>query len=87
MLNVICKFHYYLFFSFVAGHERVVHLLLRKGANTFHQDFDGNTALHKAAQNNHQSVMKLLLDSSSDSDRLQSICNNKGLRALDLSKQ
>lgn len=58
-------------------------LLLENGADIFHQDNDGNTALHKAAQNRHSNVIKLLLDSSSESQRLESTCNKKGLTAKD----
>lgn len=67
------------------GHEKVVQLLLRKGADIFHQDNDGNTALHKAVQNKQQHIVKLILDSSCDAIRLESICNKKGLKAKDLS--
>lgn len=77
----------YLFILSALGHEQVVKLLLRRGADEFHQDNDGNTALHKAVQNNHQNVIKLLLDSSCNLNRLEGICNNKGQKAYDLSKQ
>lgn len=69
----------------MVGHENVVQLLLRKGADAFHQDVDGNTALHKAIENNHQNIIKLLLDSSCDANRLEGICNNNGLKPNDLS--
>lgn len=59
-------------------------LLLRTGADIFHQDSDGNTALHKAAQNRHHDIIKLLLDSTSESTRLESIRNKKGLTAKDI---
>lgn len=75
------------FTSFISiGHDKIVHLLLRKGADVFHQDNDGNTALHKAAENKHHHVMKLLLDSSNERNRLESICNKKGLKAIELAK-
>ncbi|XP_031635304.1 ankyrin repeat domain-containing protein 39 [Contarinia nasturtii] len=66
------------------GHEQIVQLLLEKGADVFHQDIDGNTALHKAYEKNHKNIINLLLDSSCDSTRLEGICNKKGLKAKDL---
>lgn len=73
--------------DFVSGHEKVVELLLRKGANVFHQDNDGNTSLHKAVQNKHEHIVKLILDSSCDAAaRLENICNKKGLKAKELPK-
>lgn len=66
------------------GHQKIVQLLLQNGADIFHQDNDGNTALHKAAQNRHTDIIKLLLNSSSESQRLESICNKKGLTAKDI---
>lgn len=68
------------------GHEMIVQLLLQKGADMFQQDHDGNTALHKAAQNKHHHVIKLLLDWSSEQNRFENICNKKGLKAGDLLK-
>lgn len=59
-------------------------LLLQNGADIFHQDNDGNTALHKAAQNRYKDVIKLLLDASSESQRLECIRNKKGLTAKDI---
>lgn len=58
-------------------------LLLQNGADIFHQDNDGNTALHKAAQNSHNDIIKLLL-SSTESLRLERICNKKDLTAKDI---
>lgn len=66
------------------GHDKIVQLLLRNGADIFHQDNDGNTALHKAAQNHHQNVIKILLNWSSESPRLENICNKKGVTAIDI---
>lgn len=68
------------------GHDNIVQQLLRSGADIFHQDNDGNTALHKAAQNQHHHVMELLLDSTTEKHRLEGICNKKGLTANDITK-
>lgn len=59
-------------------------MLINKGANIYHQDFDGNTAYHKAAQNNHKNSMSILLESCSDPKRLKNIQNNKGQKAEEL---
>lgn len=59
-------------------------MLINKGANIYHQDIDGNTAYHKAAQNNHKNVVSILLKSCSDPKRLENIQNNKGETAKDL---
>lgn len=69
-----------------AGHENVVKLLIQFGANIYHQDIDGNTAYHKAAQNKHSNIMSILLKSSNDSNCLESIPNNKDQTANDLFK-
>lgn len=71
--------------TFKLGHDAIVKLLLQKGADIFHRDNDGNTALHKAAQNNHRHVIQLILDSTAEKNRLENICNNKGQKAKDLS--
>ncbi|XP_069104926.1 LOW QUALITY PROTEIN: ankyrin repeat domain-containing protein 39-like [Argopecten irradians] len=42
------------------GHEGIVSLLLSKGADSLIQDVDGKTALHKAVEERHTGVMKLL---------------------------
>lgn len=61
----------------------MVQLLLRKGADIFHQDNGGNTALHKAVQNKQQHIVEIILDSSCDAVRLENICNKKELKAKD----
>lgn len=59
-------------------------MLLNKGANIYHQDIDGNSAYHKAAQNDHKNTMCILLESCSDPKRLENIQNHKGQTAKDL---
>lgn len=68
------------------GHEKIVELLLRHGADVYHQDYDGNTAYHRAAENKHHHIMQLLLDLSNERNRLENICNKKGLKAADIAK-
>ncbi|XP_069104696.1 ankyrin repeat domain-containing protein 39-like [Argopecten irradians] len=43
------------------GHEGIVSLLLSKGADSLIQDVDGKTALHKAVEERHTDVMKLIV--------------------------
>lgn len=68
------------------GHEKIVELLLRSGANSLHQDQDGNTAFHKAAANNHKVIMDLLYQTTSQPDRLINMRNKNNQTANDLLK-
>ncbi|XP_046401536.1 ankyrin repeat domain-containing protein 39-like [Ischnura elegans] len=69
-----------------AGKLSIVKLLLGKEigfsckADVNKRDSDGNTALHKAAQGEHQTVIELLLE---ESPQLLSVSNNKGLLPKD----
>lgn len=72
-----------IFFNSI-GDAAIVQLLHQKGANLFLQDNDGNTALHKAAQNKHHHIIKLLLSLTNETTRLENIQNNKGLKANDI---
>lgn len=48
------------------GHEAVMRLLLKKGADVQTKDKDGWTALHWAAEYGHEAVMRLLLEKGAD---------------------
>ena len=48
------------------GHEAVVRLLLKKGADATAEDKEGQTALHWAAGSGHEAVVRLLLDKRPD---------------------
>lgn len=50
----------------IHGHERVVSMLLRRGAQPNKQDEKGGTALMAAAYRNHPGVVRLLLEHSAD---------------------
>ena len=56
--------------------------LLEEGAGVDAKDKNGNTALHKATQNQHPDIVQLLLDSGADSD----IRNGDGQTPLSLAK-
>ncbi|CAG0893572.1 unnamed protein product [Darwinula stevensoni] len=62
------------------GHESVLKLLLDQGADPRLRDSDGKTALHKAAEQGHVSIVKELL---SRCPELRNIPDNKGRCAKD----
>lgn len=66
--------------------EQIVKLLLSKNANKFLQDNDGNTALHKATQNNHQNIVEIILNSCNAEEQklLSEIKNKKNISFYDL---
>lgn len=61
------------------GHAAVVRLLLQHRADQFVQDNDGNTAIHKAAQNGKSEIVQILADDcdKADQTRLQNIRNRR----------
>ena len=50
------------------GHQGIVELLLKQGADINSQDSDGDTALMKAACKCHQGVVQLLLEQGAQID-------------------
>ncbi|RYP65038.1 hypothetical protein DL771_008492 [Monosporascus sp. 5C6A] len=50
------------------GHEAIVRLLLKKGANVAAEDDGGKTALHWAVENGHKSVAQTLWESGANVD-------------------
>lgn len=61
-------------------------LLLNHRANQFIQDNDGNTAIHKAAQNGKLEIVQILADHCSETDRtqLENIRNRRNQTFRDL---
>lgn len=61
------------------GHAAIVRLLLQHRADQFVQDNDGNTAIHKAAQNGKSETVQILADDCDEVDqtRLQNIRNRR----------
>lgn len=74
------------FFRFMTGHAPIVCLLLQHRADQFIQDNDGNTAIHKAAQNSKSKIIQILADDCSEEERirLQNIRNRRDLTYGDL---
>jgi hypothetical protein len=64
-----------------AGHATICRLLLRAGAAVEAQDTDGETALHKAAQQQHGELLTELVGRSQDAAGL---VNRRGQRASDM---
>lgn len=62
---------YFFFDYFIPGHAAIIRLLLQNRADKFAQDNDGNTAIHKAAQNGRTEIVEILLDDCSDADRIR----------------
>lgn len=62
-----------------AGKERTVIFLIKNGARLDLQDDDGKTALHKAAENKNQNLIKILLEACPS---LRDIKDNKGNLAI-----
>lgn len=73
-------------FHQIPGHAAIVHLLLQHRANQFVQDNDGNTAIHKAAQNGKAEIVQMLADNCCEADRirLQNIRNQRDETYADL---
>nr|CAI5856382.1 unnamed protein product [Callosobruchus analis] len=61
-----------------AGNKDIVEYLLSKDADPFVKDSDGKTALHKAAENGHLHVCRILL---SVAEKLKDIEDNRGNKA------
>lgn len=61
-------------------------LLLRHRADQFTQDNDGNTAIHKAAQNGKSEIVQILANNCYEADRilLQNIRNRRDQTYCDL---
>lgn len=66
-------------FSF-QGQLKILKLLLNNKACVDKQDVDGQTALHRAAERNHQDVTEFLLKTY---PHLEHIRDNKGRAAMD----
>lgn len=64
-----------------AGNDKIVELLLHNKGVAELKDADGNTALHRAAQNGHLGVTKILVEHN-EANRLW--LNNKGQTPFDL---
>lgn len=64
-----------------AGHGRVCTLLVRAGAVIAAQDADGESALHKAAQQQHRDVLAVLERACPEATEL---VNRRGLRAREM---
>ena len=74
------------------GHVEVVSLLLRHGANLFHQNQEGETALHLACYHQHLTVCECLCEeasqrmvvstSTTSSDQHQHAMKRNGLDVL-----
>ncbi|MBN9543496.1 MAG: ankyrin repeat domain-containing protein [Alphaproteobacteria bacterium] len=62
------------------GHEKIVGILLKKGADKTMQDINGNTALHYAAENNDYNIAVLLLQKPACIE----ICNKLKQTPLDI---
>nr|CAI5858506.1 unnamed protein product [Callosobruchus analis] len=60
------------------GNKDIVEYLLSKDADPFVKDSDGKTALHKAAENGHLHVCRILL---SVAEKLKDIEDNRGNKA------
>lgn len=70
----------------MTGHAPIVRLLLQHRADQFVQDNDGNTAIHKAAQNGQSKIVQCLEDDCSEADltRLQNTRNRRDLTYSEL---
>ena len=60
------------------GHDAIVSLLVNRGANTFLQNADGETALHKSVSRKKDVVTNILLEKSPD---LAKIPDSRGIIA------
>lgn len=70
------------------GHASIVRLLLQHPADQFIQDNDGNTAIHKAAQNGKTEIVRMLADDccAVDQIRLKNLRNKRNENYDDLLK-
>ncbi len=68
-----------LMFAAIYGNEKVVEILLKRGANPDLTDEHGRTALMKAAQGCHTKVMRLLLEYGADVNKSDTLSNNTAL--------
>ena len=65
-------------FSLTAGQEEVVRLLVDQGASVNVQSQNGFTPLYMAAQENHDSVVKFLLNMGANQSLATEVCLNYG---------
>ena len=61
-----------------AGHNKIVTILISKGANVNHQNAYGNSALHQASKHHHLAVCQSLINAGANVD----LKNNKGSTPL-----